>query len=70
MLNVLLLSGNATLPTRGSPLAAGADLDSAENACVPARASLCVKTDIAIVCPAEPTSARRSSFWINRQTFN
>ena len=51
MLKVLRLSENATLPTRGSPRAAGADLYSAENTFVPARGSRIVKTDIAIVCP-------------------
>ena len=51
MLKVLRLSENATLPTRGSPLAAGADLYSAENVCVPARGIHIVKTDIAIICP-------------------
>jgi dUTP pyrophosphatase len=51
MLCVRLLSENATLPTRGSAMAAGADLHSAEMTVVPARGMKIVKTDIAIICP-------------------
>eukprot|EP00088_Acartia_fossae_P029727 TRINITY_DN30625_c0_g1_i1.p1 TRINITY_DN30625_c0_g1~~TRINITY_DN30625_c0_g1_i1.p1 ORF type:complete len:172 (-),score=35.71 TRINITY_DN30625_c0_g1_i1:68-583(-) len=45
------LSENATLPTRGSPLAAGYDLYSAEDVEIPARGKGLVKTDIQIKVP-------------------
>eukprot|EP01099_Mayorella_cantabrigiensis_P006338 TRINITY_DN5246_c0_g1_i1.p1 TRINITY_DN5246_c0_g1~~TRINITY_DN5246_c0_g1_i1.p1 ORF type:complete len:141 (-),score=37.38 TRINITY_DN5246_c0_g1_i1:71-493(-) len=45
------LSPNAQLPKRGSPHAAGYDLFSAEEAAVPARGRLLVKTDISISIP-------------------
>lgn len=51
MLRVQRLSENATVPTRGSPMAAGADLYSAERVVVPARGQKIVKTDITIICP-------------------
>ena len=50
-LNVLLLSPNATLPTRGSEKAAGLDLHSSQNTVVPARTHGIVETDIAIQFP-------------------
>eukprot|EP00540_Astrosyne_radiata_P018319 CAMPEP_0116826526 /NCGR_PEP_ID=MMETSP0418-20121206/2576_1 /TAXON_ID=1158023 /ORGANISM="Astrosyne radiata, Strain 13vi08-1A" /LENGTH=173 /DNA_ID=CAMNT_0004455167 /DNA_START=32 /DNA_END=553 /DNA_ORIENTATION=- len=50
-LRVKLLSKNATLPSKGSPQAAGFDLASAEDVVVPARGRHMVKTDIAIACP-------------------
>eukprot|EP00541_Cyclophora_tenuis_P015226 CAMPEP_0116541666 /NCGR_PEP_ID=MMETSP0397-20121206/605_1 /TAXON_ID=216820 /ORGANISM="Cyclophora tenuis, Strain ECT3854" /LENGTH=175 /DNA_ID=CAMNT_0004065625 /DNA_START=57 /DNA_END=584 /DNA_ORIENTATION=+ len=48
---VKLLTENATLPTRGSPLAAGVDLASAEDKIIKAKGRDMVKTDLAIACP-------------------
>nr|BBG22483.1 deoxyuridine triphosphatase [Dugesia ryukyuensis] len=45
------LSENATVPSRGSVLAAGFDLCSAENCVIPARGKQLVKTDIQISLP-------------------
>eukprot|EP00298_Acanthocystis_sp_HF-20_P028833 c767_g1_i1.p1 GENE.c767_g1_i1~~c767_g1_i1.p1 ORF type:complete len:143 (-),score=79.09 c767_g1_i1:28-456(-) len=50
-LRVQKLSDKATIPTRGSPLAAGYDLHSAEDCVIPARNNGLVKTDIAIAVP-------------------
>ena len=50
-LQVVKLSENATPPTRGSPLAAGYDLYSAEDTSVPARGKTLVKTDLQIRVP-------------------
>jgi dUTP pyrophosphatase len=51
-LQVKLLSEHAVMPTRGSPLAAGFDLSSAEDAIVSANGGrVLVKTDLSIVCP-------------------
>ncbi|WZD64969.1 dUTPase [Pseudocowpox virus] len=49
-LRVVRLSENATLPTRGSPRAAGLDLCSAYDVTVPAHCSRVVFTDLQ-VCP-------------------
>ncbi|XP_027042942.1 probable deoxyuridine 5'-triphosphate nucleotidohydrolase [Pocillopora damicornis] len=52
--NVLLLkkiSDRATTPSRGSDLAAGYDLYSAENVVIPKQGKALVKTDIAIALP-------------------
>ncbi|CAL1355933.1 unnamed protein product [Linum trigynum] len=51
------LSPKAVLPTRGSPLSAGYDLSSAEEAKVPARGKALVPTDLSIAVP-EGTYAR------------
>merc|ERR1711991_875513 len=45
------LSANATLPVRGSPLAAGYDLASAHDVTVPAKGKALAKTDLAIAVP-------------------
>lgn len=50
-LEVLLLSPNATLPTRGSERAAGLDLYASQYTSVPARKHMLVKTDISIKFP-------------------
>ena len=55
------LSENATIPTRGSPLAAGYDLSSAEETVVPAGGRQLVKTDIAIAVP-QGTYGRYQNF--------
>ena len=47
------LSDQATTPSRGSDLAAGYDLYSAENKIIPKQGKALVKTDIAIALPAE-----------------
>lgn len=44
-------SPNATLPKRGSALAAGYDLASAEDCVIPARGKHCVKTGLVIAVP-------------------
>ncbi|CAH3144408.1 unnamed protein product [Pocillopora meandrina] len=52
--NVLLfkkISDRATTPSRGSDLAAGYDLYSAENVVIPKQGKALVKTDIAIALP-------------------
>lgn len=49
---IKLLSPSATLPTRGSPLAAGLDLYAAEAITLPARGRDLVSTQIAIAVPA------------------
>ena len=51
MLGVRQLSESATIPARGSALAAGYDLSSAEDTTVPAGGRKLVKTDIAIAVP-------------------
>lgn len=45
------LSDQATSPSRGSDLAAGYDLYSAENVIIPKQGKALVKTDIAIALP-------------------
>lgn len=45
------LSDQATTPSRGSDLAAGYDLYSAENVIIPKQGKALVKTDIAIALP-------------------
>merc|ERR1712154_315264 len=45
------LSSNATIPTKGSKLAAGFDLVSAYNVIIPSRGKALVKTDIAMAIP-------------------
>lgn len=45
------LSDRATTPSRGSDLAAGYDLYSAENVVIPKQGKALVKTDIAIALP-------------------
>ena len=57
MSQVKMLSDFATIPSRGSPFAAGLDLSSAVDSVVPARGKVLVKTDIAIAIP-ENTYAR------------
>merc|ERR1711991_854480 len=51
VLRVAKLSANATLPVRGSPLAAGYDLASAHDVTVPAKGKALAKTDLAIAVP-------------------
>jgi dUTP pyrophosphatase len=51
-LQVKLLSAAATVPTRGTPYAAGYDLSSAESCVVPARGRKLIKTDIAVAIPS------------------
>lgn len=53
MLLVKKLSENAVLPVRGSALAAGFDLASAESVVVPARGKAIVKTDLAVATPLD-----------------
>ncbi|KAH3678527.1 hypothetical protein WICMUC_001544 [Wickerhamomyces mucosus] len=50
-LKVFKRSENATIPTRGSVLAAGYDLYSSEAAVVPAKGQNLVATDISIIVP-------------------
>lgn len=50
-LQVLLRSENATLPTRGSVLAAGYDIYASQDAVVPAHGQGLVATDISIIVP-------------------
>ena len=45
------LSEFATIPVRGSALAAGYDLSAAHDCVIPARGKGLVKTDLAIACP-------------------
>lgn len=45
------LSAHATLPTRGSPGAAGLDLYAAHAATVPARGHVLVRTDLCVMLP-------------------
>lgn len=52
LLQIRLLSEDATVPTRGTPYAAGYDLSSAEFNEVPARGRVLVKTDIAVAIPS------------------
>lgn len=52
MLQVKLLSENASMPTKGSPLSAGFDLSSAENVVIKAGERQLVKLDISIACPS------------------
>ena len=51
VLRVKRLSENAVLPVRGSGLAAGYDLASAEDIVVPARGKAIAKTDLAMAIP-------------------
>jgi dUTP pyrophosphatase len=51
VLKVVRLTELATVPSRGSALAAGYDLSSAYDIIVPAKGKEIVKTDLAIVCP-------------------
>lgn len=51
MLQVKLLSENATLPTKGSPLSAGFDLSSAQDVTIKTGSRGLVKLDISIACP-------------------
>tara|TARA_B100000282_G_C31738537_1_gene494959 strand:- start:2823 stop:3263 length:441 start_codon:yes stop_codon:yes gene_type:complete len=51
VLRVKRLSEKATLPVRGSGLAAGYDLASAEDIVIPARGKAIAKTDLAMVIP-------------------
>lgn len=51
VLRVKRLSENAILPVRGSGLAAGYDIASAEDIVVPARGKAIAKTDLAMVIP-------------------
>ena len=57
MLQVKLLSSNATMPTRWSPESAGFDLCAAEAKVVPAGGMEVIKTDLCVACP-EGTYAR------------
>lgn len=50
---VKLLTPNAKVPTRGSPLSAGYDLYAAEDATLPARGKGIVSAGISIAIPAE-----------------
>lgn len=50
-IQVAKLSENATIPTRGSPHAAGWDLYASEGCTVPARGKGLIKTDIAVAIP-------------------
>ncbi|GMM33341.1 bifunctional dITP/dUTP diphosphatase [Saccharomycopsis crataegensis] len=50
-LKVFKRSENATLPTRGSPLSAGYDLYSSEEAMIPAKGQGLVATDVTIIVP-------------------
>ena len=51
MLRVKRLSSSARVPTKGTPFAAGWDLYSAYDYCIPARGQLLVSTDVAIDMP-------------------
>ena len=51
LLRVKLLSEHATMPTKGSPLAAGFDLSASEDRTIPAGGRALVPTDISIACP-------------------
>ena len=51
ILQVKLLSQQATMPTKGSPLSAGFDLAAAEAITIPAGERGLVKTDLSIACP-------------------
>ncbi|KAJ6333887.1 hypothetical protein OIU78_010903 [Salix suchowensis] len=57
LFRVKMLSENAVLPSRGSPLSAGCDLSSASAAKVPARGKALIPTDLSIAIP-EGTYAR------------
>lgn len=50
-LKVFLRSDKATLPTKGSELAAGYDLYSSEEAVIPAKGQGMVSTDISVIVP-------------------
>lgn len=52
LLKVYKRSENATLPTRGSKLAAGWDLYSSEAGLVPAKGQAMIATDLSIIVPA------------------
>ena len=51
-LKVCRLSDKARLPTRGSELAAGLDIYSAESKTIPANSQILIKTDLQIELPA------------------
>lgn len=51
MLQVKLLSANATMPTRWSPQSAGFDICAAECKLVPAGGMAVIATDLSIACP-------------------
>eukprot|EP00545_Synedropsis_sp_CCMP1620_P010331 CAMPEP_0119015998 /NCGR_PEP_ID=MMETSP1176-20130426/11763_1 /TAXON_ID=265551 /ORGANISM="Synedropsis recta cf, Strain CCMP1620" /LENGTH=180 /DNA_ID=CAMNT_0006969323 /DNA_START=111 /DNA_END=653 /DNA_ORIENTATION=+ len=51
ILQVKLLSENATLPTKGSPLSAGFDLSASEPCSIAPGGRKLVKTDISVACP-------------------
>jgi deoxyuridine 5'-triphosphate nucleotidohydrolase len=51
-LQVLLHSSKAKLPTRGTELAAGYDLSSAQDLVIPSRGQALVRTDISLAVPA------------------
>ncbi|KAJ6728924.1 DEOXYURIDINE 5'-TRIPHOSPHATE NUCLEOTIDOHYDROLASE [Salix viminalis] len=57
LFRVKMLSENAVLPSRGSPLSAGCDLSSVSAAKVPARGKALIPTDLSIAIP-EGTYAR------------
>ncbi|OSX59285.1 hypothetical protein POSPLADRAFT_1150677 [Postia placenta MAD-698-R-SB12] len=65
------LSNRARLPTRGSPLAAGYDLYSAENKLIPARGKALIDTQLSIAVPdgtygrVAPRSGLASKFMID-----
>jgi dUTP pyrophosphatase len=50
-LKIKLLSDNATMPMKGSELAAGFDLSSSHNITIPSGGRAMVNTDIAVACP-------------------
>lgn len=51
MLQVKVLSDNAMIPTRGSPLAAGYDLSSAIDIVIPAQGKATIPTNLAFAFP-------------------
>mmetsp|Transcript_20107 Transcript_20107/g.34628 ORF Transcript_20107/g.34628 Transcript_20107/m.34628 type:complete len:148 (-) Transcript_20107:487-930(-) len=53
VLKVKKLTENATIPSRGSKLAAGYDLSSAAECVVPAHGKLIVPTDLAVAIPEQ-----------------
>ena len=61
-----MLSENATLPTKGSPHAAGYDLYAAEDVMLPGNGKALIKTDISIIVPFDSyarIAARSSLAW-------
>ena len=61
-IQVKKLSDFATIPSRGSPVAAGLDLSSAVDSVVPARGKVLVKTDDITITIPENTYARIASY--------